>query len=373
MYYLCSMVEEISVLSINASDSTACAGIQADQRTITALGGYALTAITSVTVQDRSGISSVHDLPAHMVSGQVRAILSQEHPRAVKVGLLRHTDTLMAVARELQDYPRVVMAPGLMASSGKSMVEPEVMRLWESALFPYAALLQLRVTEAENILGMRIRTDHDMERAARLLASTGARSVLLRGGRLSQDRLTAFLLTDGQGQFFSSANLDGWQRHGVGSALSSAIATRLALGDDVAHAVTAAHAYMHNRVVYAVDNDSHALRPADIYNQYMSLIAAHHASIHRVGEYARMLSVSKRYLSMVTARVADRSPKQILDSCLTEKASAMLLASHLTIQEVSQRLGFASQGTFCMFFIRHTGLSPSAYRTRALAQGLSLP
>ncbi|MGN1255950.1 MAG: bifunctional hydroxymethylpyrimidine kinase/phosphomethylpyrimidine kinase [Bacteroidaceae bacterium] len=367
------MYEEISILSINGSDSTACAGIQADARTITALGGYALTAITSVTVQDRCGISSVHDLPAHMVSGQVRAILSQEHPRAVKVGLLRHSDTLLAVAHELQDYPRVVMAPGLIASSGKPLVEPDVMRMWETALFPYAALLQLRVVEAENILGMRIRTDHDMERAARLLTSTGARSVLLRGGRLIQDRLTAFLLTDGQGQFFSSANMEGWQRHGVSSALSSAIATRMALGDSVTQAVSAAHAYMHNRVVYAVDNDSQALRPADIYNQYMSLIAAHHASIHRVGEYARLLAVSPRYLSMVTARVADRSPKQILDSCLTEKASALLLASHLTIQEISQRLGFTSQATFCMFFSKQTGLSPSAYRSRALSAQHPLP
>ncbi|MGN0234182.1 MAG: bifunctional hydroxymethylpyrimidine kinase/phosphomethylpyrimidine kinase [Bacteroidaceae bacterium] len=367
------MYEEISVLSINGSDSTARAGIQADTRTITALGGYALTAITSVTVQDRHGISGVHDLPAHMVAGQVRAILSERHPRAVKVGLLRHTDTLAAVARELQDHTRVVMAPGLTASSGRSLVEPDVVRMWESTLFPYAALLQLRVAEAESILGMRIRTDYDMERAARLLASTGARSVLLRGGRLSQDRLTAYLLTGDEGHFFSSANMEGWQRHGVSSALSSAIATRMAFGDSVSEAVSAAHAYMHNRVVYAVGDSTHAMRPADIYNQYMSLIAAHHTTIHRVDEYARLMAVSHRYLSMVTARVADRSPKQILDSCLTEKASALLLSSHLTVQEISQRLGFSSQATFCIFFNRQTGLSPSAYRSRANAPLHPLP
>ena len=130
------MYEEISILSINGSDSSACAGIQADARTITALGGYALTAITSVTVQDRHGISSVYDLPAHMVAGQVRAILSQQHPRAVKVGLLRHTDTLAAVAQELQYHTRVVMAPGLIASSGEALVEPDVVRMWETALSP---------------------------------------------------------------------------------------------------------------------------------------------------------------------------------------------------------------------------------------------
>ena len=89
------MYEEISVLSINGSDSTARAGLQADARTITALGGFALTAVTSVTTQGRQGISSVHDLPAGMVAGQVRAILQESRPQAVKVGLLRHADTVI--------------------------------------------------------------------------------------------------------------------------------------------------------------------------------------------------------------------------------------------------------------------------------------
>ena len=101
------MYEEISVLSINGSDSTARAGLQADARTITALGGFALTAVTSVTTQGRQGISSVHDLPAGMVAGQVRAILQESRPRAVKVGLLRHADTVRALAYELQGHPRL--------------------------------------------------------------------------------------------------------------------------------------------------------------------------------------------------------------------------------------------------------------------------
>lgn len=359
------MYEEISVLSINGSDSTARAGLQADARTITALGGFALTAVTSVTTQGRQGISSVHDLPAGMVAGQVRAILQESRPQAVKVGLLRHADTVRALADELQGHPRLVMAPGLIASSGKPLVDDDVMRQWESTLFPHATLLLMRVTETEAMLGMRIRTDSDMERAARLLASTGAGAVLLRGGRLAEDRLTAYLLNAGEGRFFSSANMDGWQKHGVSSALSAAIATRMAMGDTVQQAVTAAHAYMHNRVVYAVESEPSAMRPADIYNEFMSLIAAHYATDHHVADYARRLAVSTRYLSMVTARVVDRTPKQILSSCLVEKASALLLSSHLTVQEVSQRLGFSSQVAFATFFTKQTGLSPSAYRNRS--------
>lgn len=358
------MYEEISVLSINGSDSTARAGIQADARTITALGGYALTAITSVTVQDCQGMGGVHDLPADMVAGQVRAILRERHPRAVKVGLLRHADTLEAVAGELQRHPCLVLAPGLMDSSGRRLADEGVMRLWERTLFPHAALLLMRVAEAEAVLDMRIRTDRDMERAARLLASTGARAVLLRGGRLSQDRLTAYLLDGDEGRFFSSANMEGWQKHGVGSVLSSAIATRMALGDPVRQAVSAAHTYMHDQVVYAVPAVPTALRPVDIYNQFMSLVAAHYATDHHVADYARRMSVTCRYLSMVTAQVADRTPKQILDSCLAEKASVLLRSSHLTVQEVSRRLGFSSQAIFCIFFSRHMGVTPSAYRRR---------
>ena len=144
-----------------------------------------------------------------MVAGQVRAILQESRPRAVKVGLLRHADTVRALADELQGHPRLVMAPGLIASSGKPLVDDDVMRQWESTLFPHATLLLMRVAETEAMLGMRIRTDSDMERAARLLASTGAGAVLLRGGRLVEDRLTAYLLNGGEGRFFSSANMDG--------------------------------------------------------------------------------------------------------------------------------------------------------------------
>ncbi len=356
------MYKEIPVLSINGSDSMACAGVQADARTITALGGYALTAVTSVTVQDSQGIGSVHDLPADVVAGQVRAVMRELHPRAVKVGLLRHADTLMAVRRELEGHSRLVMAPGLITSSGRQLVSDDVVRLWESTLFPCAALLLLRVVEAEAVLGMRIRTDGDMERAARLLASTGAGAVLLRGGRLSQDRLTAYLLHGAEGRFFSSANMEGWQKHGVSSALSSAIAARMAMGDPLPQAVSAAHTYMHHRVVYAVAAGSRAMRPADIYNRFMSLVAAHYATDHNISSYSAQLAVSQRYLAMVTARVVDRTPKQILDACLAEKASALLSSSHLTVQEVAQRLGFSSQAAFCVFFCRLTGQTPSAYR-----------
>lgn len=357
------MYKEIPVLSINGSDSMASVGVQADARVITELGGHALGALTSVTVQDSQGQHAVCDLPADVVAGQVRAVMSDMHPVAVKVGLLRHASTLSAVRDVLAGHPCLVMAPGLITSAGLPLADDGVARLWERDLFPLAALLLLRVNEAEAVLGMRVRTDGDMERAARLLASTGAGAVLLRGGRLSQDRLTAYLWCGAEGRFFSSANKEGWQRHGVGGALSSAIATRMAMGDTVSQAVTTAHAYVHSRVVYAVQSTSRAMRPADIYNRFMSLVAAHYATEHSMSAYAARLAVTPRYLSMVTAQVVGRTPKQIFDTCLAQKASELMLTSHLTIQEVSQRLGFTSQSAFCQFFSRVMGQAPSAYRS----------
>lgn len=340
-------------------------GIQADIRTITALGGNALTAITSVAIQDDNNVRRVYDLPSEAVAGQIRAVMNKCRPLAVKIGLLCHSDTLMAVERELEGSRNIVMAPGMISSSGLQMIQTDMIRLWERKLFPKATLLLLRAAEAELTLGMRIRTDGDMERAARLLLSTGAQAVLLRGGRLSEDRLTAYLLDSQKGRFFSSTNTEGWQRHGVSSALSSAIATRMAMGDSIAQSVSNAHAYMHTQVVYAVDCGSrHAFRSADIYNNFMSLVAAHYATEHSIASYASRLSVSQRYLNMVTLRMVGRTPKQILDSCLTSKASSLLLNSRLTIQEVSQRLGFSSQASFCIFFGRQTGQTPSEYRKK---------
>lgn len=356
------MYQKKSVLSINGSDSMASVGVLADARVITELGGHALTAVTSVTVLDSQGQHAVYDLPADVVAGQVRATMHDQWPAAVKVGLLRHADTLAAMRSELVGHSCLVMAPGLTTSAGQPLADEGVARLWERDLFPLAALLLLRVAEAEAVLGMRVRTDGDMERAARLLASTGAGAVLLRGGRLSQDRLTAYLLCGTEGRFFSSANMEGWQRHGVGGALSSAIATRMAMGDTVAQAVTTAHAYVHSRVVYAVQNTSHAMRSADIYNQFMSLVAANYATEHNLSAYAARLAVTPRYLSMVTAHTVGRTPKQIFDTCLAQKASELLLTSHLTVQEVAQRLGFSSQASFCQFFSRVMGQPPSAYR-----------
>ena len=169
----------ISVLSITGSDNTGAAGIQADIKTITALGGNALTAITTMTVQDSGGIRSLLDLPRDMVVGQVKAIVEDLHPRAAKVGMVRDAATIRALRREIIGCPRTVLVPGIVSSRGQRLLSDDAVDAWRRELVPEATLLILRCNEAELLLGRAIRSDDDMTAAAEALKEMGAEAILL--------------------------------------------------------------------------------------------------------------------------------------------------------------------------------------------------
>lgn len=192
---------------------------------------------------------------------------------------------------------------------------------------------------------------------------------MLRGGHIQEGHLTALLMHGDGHRFFSSQNVMGWQRHGVFGALSSAIATRYAIGDNTVQAVANAHAYIHSRVVYAVSGTSASplLRPADIYNAFLSLLAGNYTLEHDVSFYAARLCVSPRYLRCVTDKTVGRSPKQVISDYILHEACSMLHGTRLTIQEISRHLGFSSQAQFARFFAKEKGCSPLSYRL-----GLSL-
>lgn len=356
-----------TVLSITGSDGTGGAGVQADIKTISAMGGSAVTAITSVTVQNSRGIQSVHALPAAVVGGQVRAVMDDAHPQAIKVGLVADAEAMAEIRNYIVGCPRVVVDPGVLSSSGHRLMDDEALGALVHHILPETMLLILRCDEAEMILGQQILTDDDMLAVAQRLVDFGAEWVLLRGGQYAADRLTALLYGPGVERFFSSLNIEGWMRHGVGGALSSAVATRLAFGDDVPTAVRNAHEYIHSQVVYAVVNEGGHQRPADIYNRYLSLIARHHREAHDVAFYADRLSITTRYLSHITRDVVDKTPKQIIDEYLFREAGVLLTCTTLTVQEISQRLGFSSQMQFCRFVRAKGGTTPTELRRRQRA------
>lgn len=352
------------VLSITGSDNTGASGIQADIKTITALGGDALTAVATVTVQDSGGIQSILDLPCDMVVGQVKAIVETRHPRVVKMGMVREAETIRALKREIIGCSQLVLAPGIVSSHGRRLLDDDAINAWRQELIPEATLLVMRCNEAELLLNRDIRSDDNMLEAAGMLTEMGAGAVLLRGGHQVENRLTALLYGVGRPQFFTSQNTEGWQRHGVGGTLSSAIATRLAMGEDLATAIRIAHDYLHSQVVYAVKSHGQGHRPADLYNRFMTLIAAHYRTIHNVGSYADMLAITPRYLSRITSQVVGKTPKRVIDDYLMAEAENVLATTRLSIGEVAYRLGFSSPAMFSKFFSTHAKCSPNEYRSR---------
>lgn len=354
------------VLSITGSDNTGASGIQADIRTITALGGHALTAVTTVTVQSSEGIHRLLDLPRDMVVGQVRAIVEESHPRAVKVGMVRDAATIAALKDEIVGCRQKVMVPGILTSQGTRLMDDRAMTAWQQLLIPEASLLLLRCNEAELLLQRHINTDDDMRQAARTLMDAGAEAVLIRGGQHVQGRLTALLTTTDSEAFFSSQNTEGWQRHGVAGALSSAIATRLAMGDTIAQAIAQAHDYMHGQIVYAVETGKvQNYRLGDLFNRFMALVAHHYRTAHDVAFYADRLAISTRYLCKVTDAVVGKSPKQVIAEYITKEAAILLETSRLTVSEIADMLGFSSLSMFSKFFSSYQGCSPMDYRHRA--------
>ncbi len=350
-----------SVLCINGSDSMGHAGIQGDVRTIKDLGGYAVTVVTAVTIQNSMGITGIHQLPTDLVLGQVKAIYEEELPHAIKIGMMDNAETIRAISQEILACPNIVCSPVILASHGGLLMSNDSLVAYRQHLFPICKLLIIKCTDAEILLGRRISTDTDMTEAATLLHQMGPQWVLLRGGTFAKGRINALLSGPGCRKFFSSVNIEGWQRHGIGGTLSTAVATHLAQEDDVPTAITNAHNYMHSQVVYA-SAQPRSLQPHNLYNQFMTLLSEHYTTAHDVTFYATQLSISTRYLSQITNTVCGRSPKQVIDDYLLQECEQLLSTTSLTIQQISQQLGFTSQIAFAKFFKAKKKIAPTVYR-----------
>ena len=350
------------ILSITGSDGCGITGVQADVRTISALGGYPLTVVTSVVIQTPEGIHTSYALPTEIVRSQVATAVATYHPRVVKIGMVEGYDTVKMLRNEIIGCRKRIVVPSILSSRGERISSDDTVSAIKTFLVPEATLCILRCSEAEVLLGCSIKTHDDMLSAAEQICSMGAESVLLRGGNVVEERITTLLFDGREKTFFSSHNIDGWQQHGISGALSSAIAACMAKGDDLHDAIHNAHIYMHSQVVYAVEGMGGGHRPADIYNDFMSLIVQEHSRHHGVAYYCQRLAITQQYLSRITAKTVQKTPKEVLSEYLLHQASVMLQTSRLTIQEISQHLGFSSQATFCRFFRSSTSLSPIEFR-----------
>lgn len=239
------------VLIVAGSDSGGGAGIQADIKTVTALGGYAATAITALTAQDTVTVHAVHDVPADFVALQMRVVLQDIGADAIKTGMLNRADVIEAIvetlARYAPDVPLVV-DPVMVAKGGARLLQPDAERSLIDRLIPRATVITPNLPEAEALLGRRITSVAEMEVAAGALLRLRPRAVLLKGGHLEGDSVTDLLLDGEKTDSFESPRLESTSTHGTGCTLASAIATGLALGQPLNFAVEQARLYVRRAI-----------------------------------------------------------------------------------------------------------------------------
>ena len=251
------MKHYIPILSIAGSDCSGGAGIQADMKAISALGGYAATAITAITVQNTCGVQNVHPVPSEIVKGQIEAVMEDIHPTAVKIGMVNDVEVIHVIAESIKKYmpPFIVFDPVMVSTSGHKLIEDNAIETIISELIPLAHLITPNLKEAEVLCHTSISTIEDMKQAARQLLKLGSQAVLLKGGHLDGNQMADILLTHSHSEFyqFNSPKIESKNTHGTGCTLSSAIATLLAQGRSMPEAVRIAKEYVWNGILHGKD------------------------------------------------------------------------------------------------------------------------
>ena len=182
------------VLTVAGSDSGGGAGIQADLKTITLLGGYGMSAITALTAQNTRGVMGIHEVPAEFVARQMDAVISDIGVDAMKTGMLSSPSIIQAVSRKIRQWKisRVVVDPVMVAKGGARLLSPEGEETLKKELIPLARIITPNIPEAEVLTGRKIRGAEGMKEAARQIRRMGARSVLIKGGHLPGEALDIF-------------------------------------------------------------------------------------------------------------------------------------------------------------------------------------
>lgn len=236
------------VLIAAGSDSGGGAGIQADIKTVTALGAYAMTAITALTAQDTNGVAGVLDVDPAFIVQQMTMVLDDIGADAIKTGMLHNVATIDAVAGVLSGKAAGVPAvvdPVMYAKGGYALLEPDAVASLKARMLPLAAVVTPNIPEAEALAGGAIRTLADMRDAARAIAAHGPRAVLLKGGHMEDGAdVTDILFADGEVEEMTHPRVASRSTHGTGCTLASAIAAGLAQGMPLPAAVRRARAYV---------------------------------------------------------------------------------------------------------------------------------
>jgi hydroxymethylpyrimidine/phosphomethylpyrimidine kinase len=240
------------VLILAGSDSGGGAGIQADIKTVTALGGYAATAVTAITVQNTLGVTGVHPIPVEVVEAQARAVLDDIGADALKTGMLGSVAMVEMVARVLDSAQApAVVDPVMIAKGGAALLEGAALSAVKALMVPRAALLTPNGPEAAALTGLAAETTDDLRRAGEALLAQGAAAVLMKGGHVPGERVIDLLMTPDGECAFEGPRLHTRHTHGTGCTLASACAAGIAQGMTLTDAVARAWAYVHEAMLRA--------------------------------------------------------------------------------------------------------------------------
>lgn len=242
------------VLIVAGSDSGGGAGIQADLKTVTALGGYSGTAITVLTAQDTKTVAKIEPVSPDMVAWQMRMMLDDIGVDCIKTGMLYSTEIIEAVADVIDEkamHIPLVVDPVLVAKSGDALLEEDALQALKARLILRASLITPNIPEAEALTGFSIKTRDDMVHAAEMMHTLGAPAVLLTGGHLSDNPVSDVLQTDDGVELFEAERIDSRHTHGTGCTLASAVATGIAQGLELRDAVRRGRAFVRRAIMSA--------------------------------------------------------------------------------------------------------------------------
>lgn len=243
-----------TALTIAGSDSCGGAGIQADIKTMTANGVYAMSAVTALTAQNTVGVTDILESTPEFLSAQLDAIFTDIYPDAVKIGMVSSSKLIEVIAEKLKEYEakNIVVDPVMVATSGAKLISDDAIDALKDKLLPLASVLTPNIPEAEVLSDMKIKSSDDMIKAAEVIGEKFKTAVLLKGGHKLNDA-NDLLYSNGEYKWFNGKRIDNPNTHGTGCTLSSAIASNLAKGYDLCTSVERAKEYISGALAAMLD------------------------------------------------------------------------------------------------------------------------
>ena len=241
-------------MTIAGSDSSGGAGIQADIKTMTANGVYAMSAVTALTAQNTTGVQGIMAVPADFLKAQIDSCVTDIFPDSVKIGMVAQSDLIRVIAERLKFYgiKNIVADPVMVATSGAKLIEDEAIEVLQEELLPLATVITPNIPECEILSGMKITSADDMVKAAETVSKKFGCAVLCKGGHRLSDA-DDLLVADNKIKWFSGKRIFNKNNHGTGCTLSSAIASNLAKGMNIEQSAEIAKEYISGAISAMLD------------------------------------------------------------------------------------------------------------------------